>query len=302
MQDRFTYVTRTTCVCGEQIDTAPVKVTKATSWGPVRFVECAACASVVQSPQIAPESLAEWFSSPRYYEAAGQSAGGPYLDYLADEAQRQREAHGRYDRELRGLLPDRANVLEVGSATGSMLAVLARHGHQVTGIDLSKPFVEAAKRLNGVSVVRTNFLEYRPEAAFDMIIMLGTVSNFPDIGDAFRHCHALLRPGGQIYFNTPLAGSWPARVYGARFWMYSPSCSTLLSRRACTLVVERAGFRVTRIGVDRQMPSLAKLAGHLRMRPLYALLKSLRLAHRTPGFAWPVPGIVVVVARKAATL
>src|SRR5688500_2727126 len=134
MQDRFTYVTRTTCVCGERIDAAPVKVTKATPWGPVRFVECAACASLVQSPQIAPESLAEWFSSPRYYEAAGQVVGGPYLDYLADEAQRQREAQGRYERELRGLLPDRANVLEVGSATGSMLAVLGRHGHHVTGI------------------------------------------------------------------------------------------------------------------------------------------------------------------------
>lgn len=300
MQEPFAYVARDVCVCGARLEPTRVKVDKPTRWGPLRFVECDACGTAVQSPQISRESLQAWFSSPEYYAAADRTAGGPYLDYLADEAHRQVEASARYRRDLRALLPAGANVLEVGCATGSMLAVLARHGHRVTGVDLSEAFVDAAKRLNGLSVTLGDFVEIDVGGDFDLVLLLGTVSNLRDLSAAFARCRALLRPQGWLYFNMPVVDSWIARLYGARFWMYSPSCAAVLSMTGCARALQREGFRVVGARTDYQQPTFAKLAGHLKVKALYPWLSSLRLAHRALPVTCPIPGVTVVFAQKTA--
>jgi len=137
-------------------------------------------------------------------------------------------------------------------------------------------------------------------AAFDLIIMLGTVSNLADPHAARTHCHRLLRVGGRLYFNLPLAGSWPARLYGSRFWMYSPSCCTFMSLAGCRSALTRSGFLLRRDTTDYQMPTLAKLVGHLKLRAVHPWLERLGLARLSLPVAWPVPGVQSILAEKVS--
>jgi hypothetical protein len=152
MEQRFDYVPCATCVCGHALEDGAPVIEKRFAWGPVRFVRCAACGTRVQAPRIATASVAAWYDSERYQQARGADEG-PYLDYLAEEPGRHVEARERYRRDLRALLPARGRVLEVGCATGSLLACLRDAGHEVIGIELSASFAASAKRLNDLDLL-----------------------------------------------------------------------------------------------------------------------------------------------------
>ncbi|KGF71699.1 hypothetical protein DO97_16115 [Neosynechococcus sphagnicola sy1] len=158
MPQQFTYTHRDHCPCGAQLETTQRRVIKSLRWGQVQFVECRRCRTMVQSPQISTEALAQWYDSADY-QAAGADKEGAYLDYLADEPQRQLEAQARYHRDLAKILVPGSQILEVGCATGSLLAAMKAAGHQVLGIDLSAQFAQQARALNQVEVIVSEFFE-----------------------------------------------------------------------------------------------------------------------------------------------
>lgn len=295
--ERFDYVPCTACVCGAALAPGAPVVEKRFAWGPVRFVTCAACGTRVQSPRIATASVAAWYDSERYQQARGADEG-PYLDYLAEEPGRQAEARARLQRDLRTLLPARGRVLEVGCATGSLLAVLRDAGHEVVGIELSASFAASARRLNGLELRVMDFEALAEEpAGFDLVLMLGTVSNLAAPVAHFAKVRRLLRPGGTFYCNLPVADAWPARLYGERYWMYAPSVCNFMTEAGMRAALTRAGFGVIEVATDVQRPTFAKLAGHLRLRGLYPWLARHGLAGRQLPCSLPVPGIKVIRAR-----
>jgi len=155
---KFTYREKRSCICGEPFYQNNRIIEKHMNWGTVRFVQCQNCKTWVQSPQIDKESLKLWYDSIEY-QAAGVSKAkeGIYLDYMADESQRKMEAQARYKRDLVSILSPGSRILEVGCATGSLLAVMRKEGHHVVGIDLSAKFVQQAKLLYGLDVILGDF-------------------------------------------------------------------------------------------------------------------------------------------------
>jgi SAM-dependent methyltransferase len=296
----FRFHERTLCPCGTELAAGATSLEKTFSWGNVRFVQCRQCLSWIQSPQITVESLAAWYDS-EDYQAAGADKEGAYLDYASEEDQRRREARARYDRDLASILQPGSTVLEVGCASGSLLSVLRDAGHQVFGIDLSVRFAEQARSLYQIPVEAGDFLSFHwTGIRFDLIMMLGTVSNLQHLERHLEHAAKLLKPAGWLYFNLPVADSWVSKLYGQKYWMFAPSVSNFLTRHGIAQALGRVGFRVAKTRRDRQRPTLSKILGHARLQMLYPMVTRIGMGHVSAPFSLPIPGVAVTWAQLDA--
>jgi SAM-dependent methyltransferase len=195
------------------------------------------------------------------------------------------------------LPPPPATVLEIGCATGSLLCAVRDAGYRPIGVDLSPRFANAARQLHDLDVQVGDFRELPLEQGLDMVALLGTLSNLTDLPGALAAIRRLLRPGGVLVANYPAADSWAARVYGRRFWMFTPSVSTFLTTIGCRRALELAGFRVVAERADRQMPSLRKLLTHARLGAMVGLSERIGLAGAAVPVPLPIPAVKLVVAR-----
>jgi len=294
----FEYSLRTHCVCGSILSEFMPTIRRDVEWGEVKFIQCKRCRSWCQSPQITPASISDWYDSDEYRGGANVS-GSAYVDYLKDESCRLREGHKRYQRDLVNYLPEKnAKVLEVGCATGSLLAAIREYGHDVTGIDISPRFAKEAKELYDLDVQVGDMASADfPQQHFDMIILLGTVSNLQDIPTTLIRIRKMLKIGGALIFNFPDANSLTARLYGERYWMFAPSVGTFMTTDCCKKLLSTAGFDEINIKIDYQMPSFSKVLNHSKLSQLIPVSKIFSHRFNSFPFLLPIPGVKLARAR-----
>jgi ubiquinone/menaquinone biosynthesis C-methylase UbiE len=104
---------------------------------------------------------------------------------------------------LSGLLPHGGDVLEVAPGPGFLSVELARTGKfRVTGLDISKTFVELARKNASESGVAAEFREgsasQMPFAdnSFDLLVCRAAFKNFAQPIQALQEMRRVLRPGG----------------------------------------------------------------------------------------------------------
>jgi len=110
----------------------------------------------------------------------------------------------------------RARVLDLGCGTGRLAIGLAGAGHSVTGIDISLASLAAARAKSGAEGVTWihGTAASAPEAAFDIVIMTGHVSQFlfteDEWGGTLDALRRALVPGGRLAFHAydPDARIW----------------------------------------------------------------------------------------------
>lgn len=113
-------------------------------------------------------------------------------------------------RILEGLRGDEA-ILDLGCGNGELGRALARRGHRgvYTGLDLSLPLLEAARRpLEGFSarfitadLASLDWDRAFPPASFDLVACFAVLHHLPGADlrlGVVRKARALLRPGGQF--------------------------------------------------------------------------------------------------------
>jgi len=266
-------------------------------------VRCGACGSFAQSPQLDRESLARWFDSAEYQGGPGV-AGSAYADYAGDEAARTIEADTRLA-DIRPHLGAGARVFEIGCASGSLLAAIAKTGCRVAGCDLSPRFAELGRRAHGLEIAVADYLSLDPApASVDAILIFGTLGNLQDLPAVLARVRRHLVPGGLVFANFPASDSLIARIYGARHWMFAPSISQFPTRAGVRKAFAAAGFAIESLRRDRQRPSFGKFAKHARWRFVSALLGKWGLSNRPIPVALPIPGVFMLRARAdvAATI
>ena len=101
-------------------------------------------------------------------------------------------------------------ILDVGCGRGLLSFYLARKGANVTGIDLSKNFIEHCKKeaeilkLNLEFKVMNALIPNFEDKTFDIIVGSRTIHHLPDLEIFFRECRRLLKKKGSIVFIEPL--------------------------------------------------------------------------------------------------
>ena len=101
-------------------------------------------------------------------------------------------------------------VLDVGCGGGILADAMARKGAEVLGIDLATKALRVAQ-LHALEA-QTKGVTYREVAAealaaecpgrFDVVTCMEMLEHVPDPTSIIRACHALLKPGGQLFLST----------------------------------------------------------------------------------------------------
>src|SRR6478736_8843880 len=151
--------------------------------------------------------------------------------------------------KLAGITTD-MSVLDVGSGVGGPARFLAAtYGCQVTGVDLSEPFVDAARYLTErtgqserVSFETASALELPfDDGRFDVALLQHVAMNISDRARLYQEILRVLKSGGKFAtFDVVLNSGSPHYPVP---WARTPATSFLLTADATREVIEAAGFR-----------------------------------------------------------
>jgi SAM-dependent methyltransferase len=142
--------------------------------------------------------------------------GDDYLDY-ADQSRGDAAVLLRLMRELNAEGP----VLEIGCATGQLLAALGRENYDVAGVDFSEWAVEQASAALGPgrafrADVETDGFPHSivSRAPFGIVIIWMVLEHFRDPFAVIASVRALTRPGSLVFIYTTNADSLSHQLFG----------------------------------------------------------------------------------------
>ncbi|MBD2461896.1 3-demethylubiquinone-9 3-O-methyltransferase [Oscillatoria sp. FACHB-1407] len=124
--------------------------------------------------------------------------------HLSDHFNRTRfEFISNYISNWRGL-----SILDVGCGGGLACEWLAKLGANVSGIDLSKNSIEAARSHADQEHLRIDYRQGKAEALpyetnrFDCVLCFDVLEHVSDFKQVIREIHRVLQPGGIFFFDT----------------------------------------------------------------------------------------------------
>jgi ubiquinone/menaquinone biosynthesis C-methylase UbiE len=157
----------------------------------------------------------------------------------------QRAGYRRAAAELSAAHPG-ARVLEVAPGPGYHAVELARLGHAVTGLDISRTMVEIATEQAAAAGVEVTFRHGDatampfPDASFDLIVCQAAFKNFLDPVRALNEMHRVLRPGGVAVIQDMNAAATGADVADEVAGMGLTSINAVVTRFTLTGLRRRA--------------------------------------------------------------
>jgi 2-polyprenyl-3-methyl-5-hydroxy-6-metoxy-1,4-benzoquinol methylase len=135
------------------------------------------------------------------------------------------------------------SLLDVGCGDGSFLALAEACGWKPLGIDADMEAVARA-RLCGISVLPGSIevLDGREEE-FDVITLNHVIEHMHDPVSVIETCHRLLKPGGQLWIETPNVDSYSHARFG-KFWrgLEAPRHLVLFCENSLHRLLGRVGF------------------------------------------------------------
>ncbi len=167
--------------------------------------------------------------------------------------------------KLAGITAD-MSVLDVGSGVGGPARFLAAtYGCRVTGVDLSEPFVDAARYLTEraglsgeVSFQTASALDLPfDDCRFDAVLLQHVAMNISDRARLYREIRRVLKTGGRFAtFDVVSNGGEPHYPVP---WARTSATSFLLTADATRETIEPAGFRAL-VWQDDSEPAKAWIA------------------------------------------
>jgi 2-polyprenyl-3-methyl-5-hydroxy-6-metoxy-1,4-benzoquinol methylase len=145
-----------------------------------------------------------------------------YTNYLRDEANIRKTFTRRLKRLERFVQPGR--LLDIGCATGFLLAEAQTRGWQVQGMDVSHFAISYVRDRFGFDVQQGDLLELDyPPNSYDLITLWDVIEHVPDPKAYVTRIAELLKPGGVFALATPDIDSIPAKITGTRWVGYKLS-------------------------------------------------------------------------------
>ena len=221
--------------------------------GRFRVVECASCGLLRTNPRPTPASMS-------FYYGAG------YLPYQSSRP-RARLGAELVDRVLLAEavppLPP-GSMLEVGCASGGFLRRMSRRGWRVTGIERSEEAAGACAALG--YRVHAGTLETAPDGfgEFDLVVGWMVLEHLHDPVGGLEKLYSWTKPGGWLAVSVPNAACRERRWFGdAWFPLHLPNHLFHFTPETLRRTLERAGWEVRRIALQRNLGDLIASAGYV---------------------------------------
>ena len=205
-------------------------------------VECLCCGLAYLSPRPTSSALGRLYDR-KYFikDGAGDDTIG-YADYSDGPPAKDIPAQLGLLDELRPF--SGARVLDVGCATGDVLAGARKRGAEVVGLDVSQWAVETARRRYGIEVKLGTLDALGPTlGTFDVVLALEVIEHVANPRPFLRQVGELVAPGGYVMISTPNYRC--ARRFGERWLGFQTSFEHLyfLSDEVLSRMAAGVGLR-----------------------------------------------------------
>jgi SAM-dependent methyltransferase len=166
---------------------------------------------------------------------------------------------------LAGLSPG-TRVLDVGGGLGGAARTLAvEFGCHVTVIDLTESYVRAAEMLTAQLGLGDRVIHHVGDAlalpfdagTVDVVWTQNSGMNIADKERLYVGLHRVLRPGGRLAFQEPMAGPVQPLIFPT-MWARDAATSFLRTPEEMRALIETAGFRAHAWEVMAALPGLER--------------------------------------------
>jgi len=180
-----------------------------------KIMECLGCRLQLLDPSPEPERLEEIY---RDYYSTWQ------LDVSGREVSDMKRAtfEGHLDRLMPQLDRPPGRFLDVGCATGEMLAAAEGRGFDVYGVEVAPEGVArcresfGSERIKGGILVKGDF----EASSFQVVTMCDVIEHVPDPGQTRELIEHYLEPGGLLLLTTPDTSMLSRRLMGSAWPQY----------------------------------------------------------------------------------
>lgn len=176
-------------------------------FGP-EYSVCRACGTLVSRNSLSDEQLevnnddADFYGKQYWLSHQKEDLGFPDIRTRARNDLTERNLHW-----LKALLKYRlppAQVLELGCAHGSFVALMRQAGYTACGVELSPWVVDFGQKTFGVPIEVGPIERLDLETgSLDAIALMDVLEHLPDPTATMRHCLRLLKPDGLLLIQTP---------------------------------------------------------------------------------------------------
>ncbi|MCX6355702.1 MAG: class I SAM-dependent methyltransferase [Candidatus Aureabacteria bacterium] len=190
-------------------------------------------------------------------------------------------------RLLNRLLPDKADIVDVGCGGPGFLERLRRHGRpgwRLWGNDIN-PEILAELEKRGFLPLPGRFEELdRPAGSFDAIFFKQVLEHFESPRTALVQAARLLRQNGIVVIETPNIDAWDARLFKKRYWSgyHIPRHWTLFDPRTIERLAGEAGLRIETISFLSSPCFWVESLHHILIDKGWPPLLYNRFTHRNP--------------------
>ncbi len=207
-------ISRPCAVCGAQ---QPRLYWRLAGW---LYVRCRQCGHVYQDPQPDQQALQARYAQ-QYFEYE-QENEQRFLQLmllgLADAHIEVRLLRRLTGNGIASTAPPLPRLLDVGCATGALLAHYQKQGWQTQGVELCREAADWGEAQRGVSIFKGQLIEAQfPAASFDFIHASHLIEHLPDPYQLLEECRRLIAPRGLIVIVTPDRAGWQAKLLGRRW-------------------------------------------------------------------------------------
>lgn len=204
-----------------------------------QFVQCTQCAHIYQNPRPDIQALQERYSN-------------SYCDYEIENAENflQLMRLGIVDAGVESLLQKRMlpkRLLDIGCATGALLAYYQKKEWEVRGIELCKEAVAYARTHRAVAVDSGDYRQISlPQHYYSFIHSSHVIEHVADPFNFLRVIHTALHPHGYAVIVTPDVSGLQARILQARWRSAIADHLHLFHKRILYRLAARAGFEIVK--------------------------------------------------------
>jgi 2-polyprenyl-3-methyl-5-hydroxy-6-metoxy-1,4-benzoquinol methylase len=211
------------------------------------FVKCKHCGLVQRNPQPDKNEILARYSS---------TYGNDYLSYeleneaaflklqqlaLKDAGFIKLEKTLFATEKLRAETP---SILDIGCATGSLLAALRDKGWRVTGVEISPSAIYAKNErkldVRNIPLEENNF----SDNYFDVILASHLIEHLNEPKAFLEETYRILKDNGSIFITTPDISGFQSILFGSRWRSAIFDHLYLFSRRTLSKMLKTVGFKV----------------------------------------------------------
>jgi SAM-dependent methyltransferase len=228
------------------------------------IVECPSCALLFRARMPSRAELETIYGESYFSNAAGDTKGQGYLDYVGEEWLHRIAARRRLERLEQVIQSGR--LLDVGAAAGLFVDEAGERGWEACGIDISPAMVRWGREELGAELSVCDLQDLETSlGCFDVVTMWDYIEHSRDPAADMTQARTLLRAGGVLALSTGDAAALVARLCGIRWHLLTPRHHNFFfTSRTISDLLARHGFDVRWSGHPGNAYSIPYLAHKLR--------------------------------------